>query len=57
MPSSRRAKVLRIGPASLCVIIPRDWAQGMGVNPGDDVKVVYNGHIEVYLLGKAEAAP
>ncbi len=57
MPSRRKAKVLRIGPSSLCVIIPKDWAEGMGLEPGNDLEVVYNGHLEVRPLPKVEVVP
>lgn len=46
MPSSRHAKVWRSG-TGLVVVLPKDWTRGMGVEAGDLVNLVYNGHIEI----------
>lgn len=56
MVSERTAKVRRVGPASLAVVIPRDWCRGNRIGPGDLVLVSYNGEVHIRLASK-EAAP
>ncbi len=43
----RNAKVLRIGPSSLAVVLPKDWTRGMDIDAGDEVEMVYNGRVSI----------
>ena len=56
MPSERIGKVRRVGPASLAVVIPKDWCRGNEIEQGDLVLVRYNGAILIELLPKDRAA-
>lgn len=47
--NKRRAKLYRHGP-SLVVTVPRDFVRGNGLQPGDDVEVLYNGILEIRIL-------
>lgn len=49
----RRSKVYRAG-TGLVVVIPKDWAEGMDVEPGDELVMLYNGKI---VLEKPGARP
>jgi antitoxin component of MazEF toxin-antitoxin module len=52
MASERVAKVRRVGPASLAVVIPKDWCRGNEIEQGDLVVVRYNGEIRIRPLQK-----
>jgi antitoxin component of MazEF toxin-antitoxin module len=52
MSSERVAKVRRVGPASLAVVIPKDWCRGNEIEQGDLVVVRYNGEIRIHPLPK-----
>lgn len=47
MPSARKARAYRQGPASIVVVIPIDWARGMKIEPGDELDLEYNGELVV----------
>ena len=55
MSSERVAKVRRVGPASLAVVIPKDWCRGNEIEQGDLVVVRYDGEIRIRPLPKAGA--
>ncbi|MEM0344169.1 MAG: AbrB/MazE/SpoVT family DNA-binding domain-containing protein [Thermoplasmata archaeon] len=40
---------MRSGP-SLVVVLPVDWARGMGIQAGDSVEVVYDGIVKIRPL-------
>lgn len=50
--NKRTTKPYRVGN-SLVVVIPKDWARGMEVEPGDQLVMLYNGKI---VLEKPQAA-
>ena len=52
MSSERVAKVRRVGPASLAVVIPKDWCRGNEIEQGDLVVVRYNGEIRIRPIDK-----
>ncbi len=56
MSSERVAKVRRVGPASLAVVIPKDWCRGNEIEQGDLVVVRYNGEICIRPLQKGDVA-
>ncbi len=56
MTAERVAKVRRVGPASLAVVIPKDWCRGNEIEQGDDVLVRYDGEVHINVLPK-RAAP
>ncbi len=48
MPNTRTAKVMRMGPSSIVVVLPRDWVRGNGIDPGEEVEVSYDGRDVTY---------
>jgi len=44
--NKRRVKPYRVG-TSLVIVIPKDWAAGMDVSPGDELEMFYDGEIRV----------
>ncbi len=49
----RKAKVMRMGPSSLVVVIPKDWTRGMELQAGDEVEILYNGRLVVRPLRRS----
>jgi AbrB family looped-hinge helix DNA binding protein len=56
MSSERVAKVRRVGPASLAVVIPKDWCRGNEIEQGDLVVVRYDGEVHI-RPAKKEVGP
>ena len=42
--NKRRTRVFRSG-TGIVAVIPKDWAEGMDVEPGDELIMLYNGKI------------
>ncbi len=51
MASKRFGKVVKLG-RSLAVVLPKDWTRGNDVQPGDAVKIEYDGVVSVTALDK-----
>ncbi len=50
-------KIIRAGKHSLAVIIPADFAHSLGINPGDNVKVITSldkGLMSVFFSGAVQ---
>jgi AbrB family looped-hinge helix DNA binding protein len=48
----RTATVIRSGPSSLVVVIPKDWARGMEIEAGDEVTMLYDGEVTIRKISK-----
>jgi hypothetical protein len=47
MVSARQTRVFRLGN-SVVVVLPRDWVRGNGIEPGDSLRLSYNGLVRIY---------
>lgn len=55
MVARRTARIYRLHQ-SLGMVVPIDWARGMGIEKGDQVEIEYNGELRVRPMKKQEPA-
>ncbi len=52
----RRVKPFLVG-GSLVVVVPKDWAAGMEIVPGELLDMTYNGEIRIRKIAPKESGP
>lgn len=56
MVARRTAKIFQLHQ-SLGLVVPIDWARGMGVEKGDQVEIEYNGELRIRPKTKRKGVP
>ena len=51
----RKRKLVRNGPTSLAVTIPKPWLDYYSLNCGDDVEMITNGKVVIRPLSKGDS--